>query len=111
MVNHGFQDRADAAREDLKGIGELPPESFPGGKVIAQLQPAPAGEQAHADVGARRTTPGRSRTRSTSSTPRKRIVPVQTPDETGTAHTVTRYIGKYKILSTYSSASDADHKR
>jgi len=57
-----------------------------GGKVVAKVQPPPAGEQAHADVahadvGARSTTPGRSQphadvgARSTSSTPRMSRVP------------------------------------
>ncbi len=81
MTNYGIEKRADTSREDLQGIGELLPEGLTGGKIVAKVQPAPAGEQAHADVGTRSTTPGRSQShadvgaRSTSSTPRNRIVP------------------------------------
>ncbi len=54
MVNGDVEERADAAREDLKGIDKLSPERLPGGKIIAQLQPAPAGEQAAQDDALRR---------------------------------------------------------
>ena len=44
MMNCGVHQGAGAAREDLEGIGELPPEDLSRGKIVAQLQPALAGE-------------------------------------------------------------------
>jgi len=67
---------ADWQRQRTGGASGLAaPKGLAGGEIIAKVQPPPAGEQAHADVGARSTTPGRSRTRATSSTPKNRIVP------------------------------------